>query len=336
MPIDNIIKIIRIVLAASEDIMKRLRKEKRQTGDFSKTVSIHQDDLDLVFNVGNSDVSISPFSDRFFLRVEVIQNDILVVRCDVFSRRGKFALLGDTSNSEKYRAVVTVCNQAEVPRMFQSGDTIIIQKPDRWKKGNLAFAKAEIISEETSDDSIHRKLRLTPELGHQETLACETDYPPRLMTFVADDSTLEYFDGKDSMEKVISLYLQKEKREAEGLCWYEYTSEETKYNSKVQLAVPVTEKEMLLQLRQHALKELLDDCRGEFCYGDKRVRKYMEHYIILGEETVIRIHDDYLAWLKDNCTIFPQEANSGEFTGIAIDWHGKEDRQPDFSKYAKA
>ena len=37
-----------------------------------------------------------------------------------------------------------------------------------------------------------------------------------------------------------------------------------------------------------------------------------------------------MTWLKENCTIFPEDAPSGEFTGIAIDYHGKEDQEPTF------
>jgi len=56
----------------------------------------------------------------------------------------------------------------------------------------------------------------------------------------------------------------------------------------------------------------------------------MEDYIILGEETIEKIYQEYMAWLKENCTTFPEDAHSGEFTGIAIDWHGKEELAPTF------
>ena len=56
----------------------------------------------------------------------------------------------------------------------------------------------------------------------------------------------------------------------------------------------------------------------------------MEDYTILGEETICKIYQEYMAWLKENCTTFPEDAHSGEFTGIAIDYHGKEDQEPTF------
>ena len=102
------------------------------------------------------------------------------------------------------------------------------------------------------------------------------------------------------------------------------------YDSELKLTVPTTEAEILRQLRQEALKRLLYNCRAEFCYGDPSVKKYMEDYIILGEETISKIYQEYMTWLKENCTTFPEDAPSGEFTGIAIDYHEKEDQEPTF------
>ena len=51
------------------------------------------------------------------------------------------------------------------------------------------------------------------------------------------------------------------------------------------------------------------------------------------EETINKIYKEYLTWLNENCTTFAQDASSGEFTGIAIDWQGKEEEQPDFGQY---
>ena len=57
--------------------------------------------------------------------------------------------------------------------------------------------------------------------------------------------------------------------------------------------------------------------------------------MILGEEVIKKIHEDYFEWLKAHCETFAQDAASGEFTGIAIDWKGMEDQQPDFTQYLK-
>lgn len=91
----------------------------------------------------------------------------------------------------------------------------------------------------------------------------------------------------------------------------------------------------LPELEQRALDKLLENCRAEFCYGDPRVETYKDEYKILGEEVIKEIHDDYLEWLNAYCETFAQDADSGEFTAIAIDWKGMEDQQPDFTQYLK-
>ena len=35
-----------------------------------------------------------------------------------------------------------------------------------------------------------------------------------------------------------------------------------------------------------------------------------------------------MKWLEEHCTTYPEDSVSGEFTGIAVDWHGKEALQP--------
>ena len=111
----------------------------------------------------------------------------------------------------------------------------------------------------------------------------------------------------------------------ENYHWLEYDKEDA--------AKPApTEAEILQQLKQKALDKLLENCRAEFCYGDPRVEKYKKYYMILGEDVIDSIHEKYLTWLKENCSTFVQEAASGEFSGIAIDWHGKDDQQPKFDE----
>ena len=54
--------------------------------------------------------------------------------------------------------------------------------------------------------------------------------------------------------------------------------------------------------------------------------------MILGEEVINEIHEDYLEWLNVFCETRAEDAASGEFTGVAIDWKGMEGQQPDFSQ----
>ena len=70
---------------------------------------------------------------------------------------------------------------------------------------------------------------------------------------------------------------------------------------------------------------MLEGCRGEFCYGDKRVKEHIDHYGILGEEVTGKVHDEYLAWLKANCDTLSEESPSGEFSSVAVNWNGHED-----------
>ena len=52
--------------------------------------------------------------------------------------------------------------------------------------------------------------------------------------------------------------------------------------------------------------------------------------MILGEEIINAIYHEYMTWLKENCTTYIEECSWNDFTGVAIDWHGKENEQPVF------
>ena len=230
---------------------------------------------------------------------------------------------GYPNESTKFKSWAVYCESSHIAPLFKSGDTLCIDN-----NGKVAFAKADILSEKRENDHYIRTVRLTKELGHHETLAYEEGYPARVATYQPDESTEQYFGGAESVEAVIESYYATKEKEYEDLCWSFYTGEEVAYNSKVKLAEPFTPQEVLLRLKQKALETLLEDCRGEFCYGDPRVQKYREHYLILGEKNIDTIYKNYKEWLNKNCTTYAQDAESGEFTGIAVDWHDKEDLQP--------
>ena len=321
-------KIILKVLSITHKVMTQLRAEKKATGDYSKSVTIEEDGYKFLFTVRKYwDDSYPPISVNLRFLVGVYRGNDRLMGCEVSHSKNNT----DLQNSDgKYIVYAWLCDTSQVSPLFQSGDTICIDN-----KGKVAYAKAEILSEKTelndlSISHITKKLRLTKELGHAETLAYETGYPPQIITYVADDSSEEYFEGKDVVEKDLIVCLTSERHESMGLCWYEYSSETVSTDSAVQLATPLTEQEITLQHKQKALDELLEDCQGEFCYGDKRVERYRNSYLILGEENIDAIYKTYMKWLNENCTTFAQDAYSGEFTGIAIDWQGKEDQQPVF------
>jgi O-succinylbenzoate synthase len=168
-------------------------------------------------------------------------------------------------------------------------------------------------------------------LGHKETLAY-TKWD-EMETYVADDSTQEFFGNEDVKELDLPTYYKTEEKFSDDYFWLEYSEEDTSNNSKLEFAVPTTETKILMQLKQKALEKLLENSRAEFCYGDPRVNNYKKDYLILGEKVIDKIYKDYMAWLKDNCTTYAQDSSSGEFTGIAINWQGKEDLQPNFDIY---
>ena len=326
----EIVSIIRDVLATEEMVVKQLRAEKKATGDYSKVVTIPYGDMEMRFEALKIYDHYPPVSARLRHQVSVMKDGKAVICCHVAQLKCSFCVgYGDKNYSDKFKSWAFVCDHSQVRPLFQSGDTLCIDN-----NGKAAFVKVEVLSEKLEEKMFWgvnclRRVRLSKVLGHQETLA----YIAKrgiMETYVADDSTQELFGDRDTVEMTFSTHYMMEERHSDGCYWYEFTEEDMCYDSELKLAVPTTEAEILRQLRQEALKKLLYNCRAEFCYGDPRVKKYMKEYIILGEETIETIYQEYMSWLRENCTTFPQEANSGEFTGIAIDYHGKEDQEPTF------
>lgn len=339
---EDITTIIRKVLSTTENVVAQLKEEKKSTGDYSKSITLQDGDLQMRFNALEYCGKYPPISVNLLFFVVVFRDDMPLMKCKVANIKHQcdfhFDFLNGHYNcSDKYKMCALVCDHSQVKPLFHSGDTLCIDNNPRGLErlsGKAAFAKVEILSEtleesltETSVDCL-RKIRLTKELGHNETLAyIKWD---EIETYVPDESTQEFFGGKDSMEIDLSTYYKMEEREADGCYWLEYTKENIPYGCKLKLIVPTTEAEILKKLKREALDKLLENCRAEFCYGDHRVENYKEEYLILGKETIDKIYKEYLTWLKENCATFAQDASSGEFTGIAIDWQGKEDQQPLF------
>lgn len=332
----EISQIIGLVFALAAKTVTHLKAEKKATGDYSKSVTFEDAGYEIRFEAVQNRGSYPPIPTNLTFFVNVARDGVHLMVCQVIPINNKYVHNYSAVNCDKkFKMWAVVCDKSKMRTLFHSGDNICVDN-----KRKVAFAKAEILSEKVKSEchgllvsSVIRKLRLTKELGHHETLAFKTGYPSHVATYVADESTEEYYGGKDVLERDIVMSFRHEPVEQNGLVWYEYTCEDVSYNSQIQLTTPINEVEMTMQLKRKALEELLEDCQGEFCYGDPRVQKYKEHYLILGEEIIDRIHDAYLAWLKENCTTFVQDAASGELTGITIDWNGKEGQQPDFWDY---
>ena len=308
----EIVRMIHDVLTTTEMVVKQLRAEKKATGDYSKVVTVPYGDMEMRFEALKIISHYPPVSVRLRHQVSVMKDGKAVVCCHVAPLKCSFCVRHDDKNfTDKYKSWAFVCDHSLVKPLFQSGDTLCIDN-----KGKAAYVKVEVLSEKLKENMFWgsvdclRRVRLSKVLGHQETLAYITKQGKK-ETYVADDNKWE-------------------EKQSDGCYWHEFTEEDMCYDSELKLAVPTTEAEILRQLRQEALKRLLYNCRAEFCYGDPSVKKYMEDYIILGEETISKIYQEYMTWLKENCTIFPEDAPSGEFTGIAIDYHGKEDQEPTF------
>lgn len=328
LPDEEIARIIKVILSTAEVVVKQMKVEKKETGDYSKERSINIDGIDMLFSVREleKDKYPSPISVNLVFRVKVFRNGREILRSHVVPIKHAYGSMYYYENKiGKFKSWACYVEARHIEPLFRSGDTICIKN---GSYGKVAFAKVEILSEEQEFKSIIRNVRLQKVLGHKEVLAYEKGYPAQVETYVADESTEEFFDGKDTLELVLETSYSTEEKTYDDFLWHAFVSERTAHNSKFEIGTPVTKEEMTLKLKKKALEKLLEDCRGEFCYGDPRVKNYKKYYMILGEERIDAIHNEYMAWLKENCTTFPQDAPSGEFTSIAIDWHGKEDQQP--------
>lgn len=333
----EIVSIIHKVLAMTESVVAQLKAEKKAKGDYSKSLTVQDGDLQMRFDAMEYCGKYPAISVNLLFFVIVFRDNVPLMKCRVANIKHQnhfhFDFLNGHYNcSDKYKLCAIVCDHSQVKPLFRSGDSLCIDN-----NGKAAFAKVEILSEKLEEQltgfSVEclRRIRLSKELGHKETLAY-TKWD-EMETYVADDSTQEFFGNEDVKELDLPTYYKTEEKFSDDYFWLEYSEEDTSNNSKLEFAIPTTETKILMQLKQKALEKLLENSRAEFCYGDPRVNNYKKDYLILGEKVIDKIYKDYMAWLKDNCTTYAQDSSSGEFTGIAINWQGKEDLQPNFDIY---
>lgn len=328
----EIVSIIHKVLAMTESVVAQLKAEKKAKGDYSKSLTVQDGDLRMRFDAMEYRGKYPTISVNLLFFVIVFRDNVPLMKCRVANIKHQnhfhFDFLNGHYNcSDKYKLCALVCDHSQVKPLFRSGDSLCIDN-----NGKAAFAKVEILSEKLEEQltgfSVEclRRIRLSKELGHKETLAytkCD-----EMETYVADDSTQEFFGNEDVKEMDLSTYYKTEEKHAGDYSWLEYTKEDTHYDSKLKFTVPATEAEILIQLKQKSLDAVLDTCRSDFCYGYHRVEKLKDGYMILGEEIINTIYQEYKAWLNKNCTTYTQEG--ADCTGVAIDWQGKEDYQPHF------
>ena len=321
-------KIISTVLETTKMVVSRSRTEKKNTGDYSKVVVIEEGGFEMKFEAQLWRDSYPPISVNLVWLVTVLLKGAEIMQCLVAPINHRVVWRYNFDNkSDKFKCWARLSDTSNVRPFLNTGDVVCIDN-----NGKAAFARVEILSESQEKNwtgyHLQRDIRLTKELGHPETLAYEDGYPPHIETYVADDSTREFFGDKVILITTIKSSLATEIRKHGSFCWHEYT-EERPYGGKVEFIMPQTLEETTLALKKMALNQLLEGCQGEFCYGDPRVEKYKEHYMILGKENITTIYKVYMDWLKRNCGIELQEG-SDDFVGVAIDWRGREDLQPTF------
>ena len=326
----EIVSIIQKVLSMTESVVAQLKAEKKAKGDYSKSLTVQDGDLQMRFDAMEYRGKYPPISVNLLFFVIVFRDNVPLMKCRVANIKHKYHFsFGSSSNytcSDKYKLCALVCDHSHVTPLFHSGDTLCIDN-----NGKAAFAKVEVLSEKLEEHYGYwveclRRIHLSKELGHKETLAYTKC--GKMETYVADDSTQEFFGDKDGKEIDLLTYYKIEEKHSDDCFWFEYIKEDTYYDCKLKFTIPATEAEILIQLKQESLDAVLDTCRSDFCYGYHRVEKLKDGYMILGEENIDIIYREYKAWLNKNCTTYPQEG--ADCTGVAIDWQGKEDYQPHF------
>lgn len=343
---ESITYVIGRIFVLAEKVTKQLKTEKKETGEFRGFVTIIEDKFTYCFSLvddcgyafpDNSGNLIPPTSKNFMLEVMVKQEgeNFFACRIEKLTKNG-YSTYAECVRSAKWgMKFATDCDTSGIVPLLNSGDVIAVknesQKTPCW--GKVAFARIEILSEEKIGDDKLLNVRLHKNLGHKEVYAYTLGADVFPTTYIADESTQEYFGDKDLIDKTIVVRYGHEDVCFNGAKWQRYTLEIIDDRHRLStfcLGAPVTEQEVVRREKRKALSSLIEDCEAEFCYGDSRVEKYRKKYAILGNEVINVIHENYMAWLNDHCTTFTQDSTSGDFTGVAIDWHGNEADKPTF------
>lgn len=328
-------RIIKSSFFHSEQLITRLLAERKSTGDYQKEVVISEEGLDYLFVVqkhGNKYPAVKKnFCFSVSVKEEGTQDNVFTCRIepDGYSPR-------HFGNVNRYGMLVMcnplLCDKSHIKSLIHTGDSICLQKGGLANGSDkVAFAKVEILDEEHDGDNIYRKVVLTKELGHPETYAYVV-YPNKLATYTGDEQTLEYFGDKETITGVLGFCLAKSYTTYNDVGWYWFEKEEAFSRLRrvtLEMGVPQTVEEVTQKIMRSALEELLENCEGEFAYGDPRVRKYADHYAILGDELIEKIYAKYMLWLRMFSTTESQD--EAECTGIAVRYG--ENQRPPFEAY---
>lgn len=343
---ESITFVIDRIFDLAEMVTKQLKTEKKETGEFSQIVTIAEEEFvysyALVDCFGraypeNAGKLIPPTSRNFMLEVLVKKEGE-----NFFSCRIEKATSTNCPSplkciwTTKWRMSDAVdCDMSNIVPLLHSGDVVALRNESQEPpcRGKVALAKIEILNVEEIDDNKLLKVRLTKDLGHKDIYAYNLGNDHFPTTYSIDESTQEYFGDKDSIDTTAVISNDTEEVCFNSAKWRRYTLEKINERhrlNKLYLRTPISEQELTRREKKEALSKLIKDCEAEFCYGDSRVEKYLENHEILGIEIIDTIYTEYMAWLNEHCTTFAEDSPSGEFTGIAIDWHGNKDNKPSF------
>ena len=281
-------KIISRIFFLSDQLIAQLLKERKTTGDYRKEVVIQEEGLDYLFVVLKHKDKYPATKKNLRFSVVVREtgktDNILTCGIEPEGYYSSYAYKNVNRNGELVMRNPLHCDKSHIKSLVRTGDSICLQKGGLANGSDkVAFAKVEVLSEYFGGDKIYRKVALTKELGHPETYAYVV-YPNKVATYIGDEQTLEYFGDKEMINGVLGFSLVKNYTTYNDVGWYWFEKEEIDNRliaATIELGMPRTVEEVTLEVKESALKKLLENCEGEFAYGDQRVKAYADDYAIL-------------------------------------------------------
>jgi hypothetical protein len=91
---EEIARIIRVILSSTEDVVKQLRVEKKEKGDYSKEVTIQREGINMVFSANTFLGSYPPISVNLTFNVSVMIGGKEIIRAKVAPIKHRFVYFG--------------------------------------------------------------------------------------------------------------------------------------------------------------------------------------------------------------------------------------------------